>query len=708
MSNNNNQQQQRLLHQTEVASGTAAEMFRNTTSFFDSATKRNANQDPAAHTHTKRARLDSASSASSTASTASVTANPPSQQLIPSASTQAVPGSSGVGVAAVMASVISTSAVVSAAAASAASLASPANCDPEFILQDGHLSEDESSEEAPGAGAAHSVAHRAAHRVAHSSPAGAQSSTAGPAPAAPAAAPAPQAPAQAPPAHRRVRKFRSRSLPNILLGKSAPGAAAKVHREAQVQLKTGIFAQQQRAQQQQAPAAGPGAPPLPPVNIQSLREIDLTEILKNPQLRHDILFDPQLQFRPNLDGERGRRKKIVYDKYWSEVQAEITSVFVNSEPFNEYTSRIPVLFKTLKDILTSLLPAKDKQLVTEVLDMELIVQQLKTNSLDFMALAKWLADIFKCHCAPMRDLFVDQMMDKFARASSDNSVELLVDGLRMIFTILEAMKLDVANHQIRILRPFLINSAIEFEKDYFKQMVSRCKLDLTDSIAWFRAATNSVATSHSCIDAILSLLSCSNMVSEFPSSLAFDHTRLILLRANVRQIVCLELCLTLYRQLVLANAALSKDHKKALLLPAHVDSIKREIVAIITDDNGNVKWTRNIGSISLQLARRSSQDKIPKEATVEFAFNWLIKQTQPSSQVYSLMEKKIFRQIKSKIVASSACSATASPAAAAGTPPALDRDHDHPEEDEDGIDSISSRVALLSKFHWSVFGGYYS
>lgn len=49
--------------------------------------------------------------------------------------------------------------------------------------------------------------------------------------------------------------------------------------------------------------------PLPPVNIQSLREIDLAEILKNPQLRHDILFDPQLQFRPNLDGERGRRKK---------------------------------------------------------------------------------------------------------------------------------------------------------------------------------------------------------------------------------------------------------------------------------------------------------------------------------------------------------------------------------------------------------------
>ena len=51
------------------------------------------------------------------------------------------------------------------------------------------------------------------------------------------------------------------------------------------------------------------------------------EILKNPQLRHDILFDPQLQFRPNLDGERGKRKKSIIDKYWLEVRKECQGFF---------------------------------------------------------------------------------------------------------------------------------------------------------------------------------------------------------------------------------------------------------------------------------------------------------------------------------------------------------------------------------------------
>ncbi|EGF34619.1 hypothetical protein AAULH_14121, partial [Lactobacillus helveticus MTCC 5463] len=43
----------------------------------------------------------------------------------------------------------------------------------------------------------------------------------------------------------------------------------------------------------------------------------------------------------------------------------------------------------------------------------------------------------------------------------------LVEGLRMSFAILEAMKLDVANHQIRTLRPMLVDSAIEFEQEYY-------------------------------------------------------------------------------------------------------------------------------------------------------------------------------------------------------------------------------------------------
>ncbi|MCO5598597.1 hypothetical protein L7F22_052694 [Adiantum nelumboides] len=63
----------------------------------------------------------------------------------------------------------------------------------------------------------------------------------------------------------------------------------------------------------------------PPINSQTLKELDLHEILKNPQLRHDLVFDADLQFRPNFDGERGKRKRDVCNKYWRAVQREIQS-----------------------------------------------------------------------------------------------------------------------------------------------------------------------------------------------------------------------------------------------------------------------------------------------------------------------------------------------------------------------------------------------
>lgn len=42
----------------------------------------------------------------------------------------------------------------------------------------------------------------------------------------------------------------------------------------------------------------------PPITRSTLRELDLSEILRNPQLRHDCVHDLNLMFRPNYDGER--------------------------------------------------------------------------------------------------------------------------------------------------------------------------------------------------------------------------------------------------------------------------------------------------------------------------------------------------------------------------------------------------------------------
>lgn len=463
------------------------------------------------------------------------------------------------------------------------------------------------------------------------------------------------------------------------------------------------------------------APTLPPINLQSLKEIDLQEILKNPQLRHDILFDPQLQFRPNLDGDRGKRKKTIIDRYWVEIGSECLQFFkaAGSGSAPAKFVRLPALFTTLRDILLSLLPIKDRAPVNEIMDIELIVQQLNHGSFDFVAMAQWLGDVFKSHCAPMRDQWVSEMIEKFREAFAESSIVKLVLGLRSVFSILEAMKLDVANHQIRILRPVLIDTAVDFEKDYFIQLINHCKIDISDSLRWFMKKYDTTFNDASKPDlkeadyksviasSIIDLLSCRNMASEFPSTLAFDHTRLVLLRADVRQQVCVQLCIVLYKQLV-SNYELAASYKQASLEPKNLAKVQEEILAIVTDDNGNVKWTRNIQSIALQLVKNVVSDpRAPSQpnmrmpqAMIDFSYNWLTKQIQPSSAIYGMMEDKIFKELLAEV----SNSKLKAPQKTAELKFGVDATASNPESVMVGI---ANRISTLVKFHWSVFGDFY-
>ncbi|GMM44640.1 Sok1 protein [Pichia kluyveri] len=386
---------------------------------------------------------------------------------------------------------------------------------------------------------------------------------------------------------------------------------------------------------------------LPPVNLHSMHEIDLQEVLKNPQLRHDILFDPQLQFRPNLDGERGKRKKNQSDNYWNMIKIETENLIndLDNKIILNENSPIIVMFQCLKSILISLIPAKDIIQIEEIMDISLITQQLNSKCFNFINFSNWICSIFKLHCAPMRDPWVDELNNLFHKSCNNEKIEinLLIEGFKTLFLILEAMKLDVANHQIRILRPLLCSSAVSFEKEYFKNAIKRNKINFTSSIIWYKRNLNNLRSknynSREILNySILNLLSCSNMTRQFPNSLNFDNTRLLLLRADIRHIICTKLCLILYKTLIFQN-----NFDKSLLNNENILNLKSEILNIIIDDNGNSKWTKNLKNLSIHLINKLF-NKLDSDK-IEFANNWLINQTQPSSKVYSLLESKLFEKI---------------------------------------------------------------
>ncbi len=183
----------------------------------------------------------------------------------------------------------------------------------------------------------------------------------------------------------------------------------------------------------------------PPITKSTLSELDVQRIIFNPKLRHDVNFDPDLHFRPNLDGEKGIRKSRRAKAFWKLFRTELTSYLANPEAFEpEFSGREWSLRATLRaigEILTTLVPPEDRSAVEEVLSVDYLMQQFSKGAADLEKLAKWLSSTLKLHCAPMRDDWVDNFEKQLTEGNSTGSVTMLVEGLRTVLGVLEAMKL---------------------------------------------------------------------------------------------------------------------------------------------------------------------------------------------------------------------------------------------------------------------------
>jgi hypothetical protein len=164
---------------------------------------------------------------------------------------------------------------------------------------------------------------------------------------------------------------------------------------------------------------------LPPINRFSLRELELDEILSNSQLRHDLLFDKNLKFKPNTEQDPTMLPKS--ELYWEEIQSEVA--------LGEFY-RIPLLITEIRQILIELLPnGKDsKQELYSNIDSKHIAQQMQHDLMDPTNLVIYIAGVMKTNCAPIRDDLVDEMVFELKSGN-------IVNALQKCFVILEYMKL---------------------------------------------------------------------------------------------------------------------------------------------------------------------------------------------------------------------------------------------------------------------------
>jgi hypothetical protein len=238
----------------------------------------------------------------------------------------------------------------------------------------------------------------------------------------------------------------------------------------------------------------------PPITPESLAELDMPRIINNPKLRHDCNFDRELHFRPNLDGSKGKQKIKLAEDYWKALEGELFVYGIVHQRMrdpqqagnDEYwyrilvasQKRLPQIFHTIRDILKTLVPDCDQKAILERLDVDLIMQEIMNGVCDLIDLGNWLAKVLKNHCAPMRDGMVDEMQVEIRRGASEDRPGRLVNGIRQLLNILEAMKLDVANHQIRHTRPLLVEDTVNFQRRYNAHRIAMNKIDVAKARLW--------------------------------------------------------------------------------------------------------------------------------------------------------------------------------------------------------------------------------
>ena len=361
------------------------------------------------------------------------------------------------------------------------------------------------------------------------------------------------------------------------------------------------------------------APEQPPVTTDTLAELDMLRLINNPQLRHDVNFDRELYLRPNLDRAREQQTIKSANDYWEALEAEFFILELSQDartqlddakPVNlDYweglvqasRKRLPGILKNLRDVAVDLVPAQDRCRIIDRLDVDLLLQQIDHGVCDLVDLINWLGFILKSHCAPMRDVLVDRMRDTISDGVHQADRTLIVDGLRQLFTLLEAMKLDIANHQIKLLRLTLIADTVSFQKRYNAYCIRLGRLEPHISRSWLSQEHEILSLnkglSPTYLDALIhavlrNLLFCSSTAS-LTSTFYHDLDRLGIIRVDLHNLICHWICSEILLHML--DPKISKCG-----VPKALSTLRASLTAIVGSQG---LWIEHIENIATEIVR---------------------------------------------------------------------------------------------------------
>lgn len=439
--------------------------------------------------------------------------------------------------------------------------------------------------------------------------------------------------------------------------------------------------------------------PTPPITQHTLRELELSEIFKNAQLRHDIVHDPNLQFRPNTDGERGAKKRHESNRYWRSIVQELDSIQTwNRNQLGH--NCLAIMFQEMKNVLLSLVPASEKGQVEGSFDHELFLQTLHHGLFSPSAFASYISSILKRHCAPMRDEAIDRTVAKIQNATA--SVD-FAESLRATFDILEMMKLDVANHQLRTLRGYLLDTSVEFERNWFNRKFDSMVYSRDSVKEWYLALPHKETNGHldhklTFVGGFIELFKSVSRKPSVPASFIFDQTRIAGLAKDIRELSNLCLVVLLAKQLI---KGLSAEE-----LPA----LKAEIWAVLAMEksSGCTRWHSCIPDIALHLVQRANLRKqplsrgVPMQADIKFAESWLTTNQAVGSTLHTMIQTRLMKLLGTLVY--NELTATVMNGHKTDVPV----DWGMLSMCQPEVQNVALRMAAIADYHWKVQGTSYT
>lgn len=361
---------------------------------------------------------------------------------------------------------------------------------------------------------------------------------------------------------------------------------------------------------------------LPPITRFTLRELDFNEILGSAQLRHDLFFDPELQFKPNSDGEKGEVKKAAANTYWDSIETELA---------DSHMYRIPLLIFEIRAIIMELIPQAQKEEIMHVIDVVLIEQELKHGALNPIMLVKYIGNLLKQNCAPARDHLVDSMISYCEEGK-------LVKSIRACYEVLESMKLDYANHQLGRIRPYVVDHAVEFEQRHFQELFRRERSALTATRHWIKANLphNNLEKLHR--EALLNLIAKAHLIDsneadsiQLPETLRMDLPRLIQHYNDWQDSTIMASLLVLYRQTTGPKCK-----------PSDMMDMKHVLWVLLNDGETSMQH------VILQMCESAGKVRgKPFEEREKKMVGGLVESTlQPGSQLYEVIRARVGKVLK--------------------------------------------------------------